>query len=123
MIKCSVKIDEEVQKAISRKTYFFGILCLTIGLLGILGYLFTSFLEEEKSIYEIMLIFALPLGIGICLLLIVKKLVKEAKNQEVVNIYEFDYGFVNINSIKNGENIGALKIYYNEFTKLRDTKK
>ena len=116
MFTTKTKIDIEVQRELSKKSYNIAFVAMIIGAIGLLAYIIVGTIYE-LPILDIMLIFAIPFAFGLVYMIAIKKLLKKVEEIDSVNEYTFNETFFEVNTIRNGESVGSAKIYYKELYK------
>lgn len=119
MINCKTPIDENAQKALTKKFYIISLIALIVGAIGIVAYIVIG-VFVESSYLDIMLVFSLPFGFGLVYVISINKIIKKAVANNIVNEYEFDNDFFNVSSYKNGEVVGTSKVYYKDLYKIKE---
>lgn len=120
MFTTKTKIDIEVQRELSKKSYNIAFVAMIIGAIGLLAYIIVGTIYE-LPILDIMLIFAIPFAFGLVYMIAIKKLLKKVEEIDSVNEYTFNETFFEVNTIRNGESVGSAKIYYKELYKSKET--
>lgn len=119
MIKIKSVVDEKAQKSLAKHSLILYIVILAIGVAGLLGYVIWSLYPDSEA-SSILLIFALPLVVGLVMLLSLKQNVKKMAQNNYVNEYEFDEEYFTVATYQNGEVKGTHKVYYRELHKVRE---
>ena len=118
MVKCSTKIDENVQKQILAKQVKLGKVLTIVGGIWSALYCILSTIFENLKWLEVMLIFAVPLGIGAFILIYSNKILKATKEKSFINFYEFGESSLKIESkTESGEFISKAEMPYKNFYK------
>lgn len=81
-------------------------------------YIVLSVLDIIWSTY--LLVFCLPLGVGIGYLYLIRKNIKTVSSQTHENFYTFEQDYFNVKTLRNGEEIGNSKIYYKDLVKVKE---
>lgn len=122
MFTCETKFTVEMQKQLDKNKKILGIILTIIGSLGLLIYISSAFWENEPTWIDWLLVFAVPFALGIIFLVAIQKNLKSVSKLDITNVYEFNMDFMTISTIKYGENIGSVKLWYKEFLKVKETK-
>lgn len=118
MVKCSTEIDENVQKQILTKQVKLGKVLTIVGGIGSALYCILSTIFENLKWLEVMLIFAVPFGIGAFILIYSNKILKDTKDKPFINYYEFCESTLKIESkTESGEFISKAEMPYKNFYK------
>ena len=119
-------MDESMQKELSRKSFIFALVFTILGSVGVAAYIVLEivaiFIEIKGDYFAILLVFAVFLGCGIALLILLKKAASLARNSHKVNIYEFFSGYFTISELFNGEMTATAKVYNNQIVRAKETK-
>lgn len=75
MIKIQTDIDEKSQKSLSKTAQIINIILIVVGIIGLLLYVVLSTIFEN-SYLDILLVFAIPFGIGIVYYILINKNIK-----------------------------------------------
>ncbi|MGN0788044.1 MAG: YcxB family protein [Candidatus Onthoplasma sp.] len=119
MFSGKVKFNEQMQKELTCRSYVFSILFTVMGAIGTLIYIaIGTIFEDVGSWFEVLLFFPGIMAIGIILLVFHNKMIKKIKKTDTQNNYDFFEDHFIISTIRNGENIGSVKLYYSELTKI-----
>ncbi|MDE7305939.1 MAG: YcxB family protein [Clostridia bacterium] len=125
-IKISTKMDENMQKELSHKSFIFALVFTILGAIGVAAYIVLEvvsvFIELKGGFFEILIVFAIFLGCGIALLILLNKAASLARNSHKVNVYEFFSGYFILSELLNGETVATVKIYNNQIIKSKETK-
>lgn len=127
-IKVSTALDEKMQKELTRGSFATSLTFIILGSIGVALFLVLEivsiFLEwEDGNFYFLMtVLFAIILGSGISLMLLINKNLKAVKGVSRVNTYEFYQSYFIISETLNGETVGSVKIYNNRIMKAREVK-
>ena len=115
-------VNEENQReltAVRRKTF---LLAIIIGAVGMLAYVvLRTFIESP--VLDVMLIFAVPFGVGLVLYLVLDANIKQPAQKNYVNRFEFNDETLDIATMRHDEVIAAYKLHYNEIVKVKETEK
>ncbi|MDE6597120.1 MAG: YcxB family protein [Clostridia bacterium] len=125
-IKVSTKIDENMQKELSHKSFIFALVSTVLGAVGVAAYLvlelISFFTDLKGDFFAILFVFAVFLGCGLALLILLKKAASLARNSHKVHIYEFFSGYFTISELFNGEPVATVKVYNNQIVRAKETK-
>lgn len=119
MIKIKSVVDEKAQKSLAKHSLILYAVILAAGIAGLSGYVIWSLFPDSEA-SSVLLIFALPLVVGLVMLLSLRQNVKKMAQNNFINEYEFDEEFFNVATYQNGEVKGTHKVYYNELHKVRE---
>lgn len=121
-IKVSTKMDEEMQKELSRKPFILSLVLLCVSAVAFACFFVLFVISDDNDAVVFMIVFGIMLGAGIGMLIVLKNAQKAAKNSGKVNEYEFFSGYFTISATMNGETVATVKIYDNQVTKSRESK-
>lgn len=123
MIETTTVLTKDIHKSLTRKIYVGSWIATTIGAIGILLYIFSDLIFGEVAWTNYLWLFSLPFGFGIVYLITLTKLYKKPIDEQNVNIYQFDNEGINVVTFKNGQNLGMVRVFYNQIEKIKDTNK
>lgn len=89
MIKIQTDIDEKSQKSLSKTAQIINIILIVVGIIGLLLYVVLSTIFEN-SYLDILLVFAIPFGIGIVYYILINKNIKKMAENKFTNAYTFE---------------------------------
>ena len=122
MLECETVINADLQVMLVKKQRMYAWIALVIGLIGMIAYIVLGILFESAWV-EILLLFALPFGMGLVFIITINKSLKQNKmNFAMVNCYKFEEESFSVITIKDNENIGESKIYYKDIFKIKEIK-
>lgn len=121
-MKCTVKIDENLQKELNFKSWLIYLIFTIIGSVGLLAYIVIGMFTESQVLEFILWISAFAFAFGIVMILSIKKINKKAIANGFIDTLEFEQDFCIEKTSKNDEVISTLKVYYKDLIKLRETK-
>jgi ABC-type transport system involved in multi-copper enzyme maturation permease subunit len=127
-IVTKTKVDEEVQRVLNKKISIISLIAIILGAVGVLALLVLDIVltfrdQESAVVIAFLMVFAVILGCGIGLLLIVKKQVNFLKTKNWENGYEFYKNYFIVNQFTNGENVAVVKNYVTQIEKAKETEK
>lgn len=129
VVRVSCRIDAQTQKDFTKPVRTGSLITMLLGVL-LLGTYITLFVLDGSVIEvgEILLIAiliwgALFFGMGLVFLLTVRKNIKRAAELNATNEYSFYEGYMTVSTVRRGENIGTVKLYYSDFVKKRERKR
>jgi ABC-type transport system involved in multi-copper enzyme maturation permease subunit len=127
-IVTKTKVDEEVQRVLNKKISIISLIAIILGAVGVLALLVLDIVltfrdQESAVVIAFLMVFAVILGCGIGLLLIVKKQVNFLKTKNWENSYEFYKNYFIVNQFTNGENVAVVKNYVTQIEKAKETEK
>ena len=114
------KLDEKMQKELSRNILIMAIIFIILGSIGLIGYFIADFLEIKG--YEFLLIMTIPLGVGIGFCIIYSNAIQAAKRMNRENIYTFAETFFEIQTLYHNEVEATVKLFYIDIYKVKETK-
>lgn len=126
-IKVSTQMDDKVQKEFSKNNFLMGLILTIISSIGLAVFLVLDivsiFLEfEDDGLFAFVIVFAVFLGLGISLLILVNKAANSAKTSNKIYTYEFFKDYFTATETLNGENVATAKFYNSQVIKSRETK-
>lgn len=77
----------------------------------------------ESPVLDVMLIFAVPFGVGLVLYLVLNANIKQLAQKNYVNRFEFNDETLDIATMQHDEVIATYKLHYNEIVKVKETEK
>ena len=126
----SSKIDGNLQKKLSAPLLIYCRIAMAVGIPLVILYIVLSVLRDEELLfipsavlYVMLFLGAVLFATGIVFLFTVKKNVKNADKVAQIGEYSFFEDYVSVSSIRYGERMGAAKMYYTDFYKIREGKK
>ena len=123
MIENETVIDIGVQKALMRKPLVLSCIAMTIGLIGVVLY-FILGMRFDTIWTELLLLFAIPLGMGLVLVINYFKNIKRYNHDKfIVNCYRFDEYCFEAITMKGEECLGQNIFTYDKVYKISKTKK
>ena len=123
MFKCKTKFTIEMQKQLNNTKQKVATIMTAVGAVGVFVYLITAFfLNITDAMVDWMLVFVLPLTLGILMLVTIAKTNNAIKKIDVTNEYEFNEDHMYISTIRSNENIGKVKFYYKDLVRVKETK-
>lgn len=123
MFKCKTKFTIEMQKQLNNTKQKIATIMTAVGGVGVFVYLITAFFPNiTDAMVDWMLVFVLPLTLGILMLVTIAKTNNAIKKIDVTNEYEFNEDHMYISTIRSNENIGKVKFYYKDFVRVKETK-
>lgn len=120
MITVRTKLNEEMQKELTRPALITYFIMMIIGIVGLLAYIIIGVATNANV--EFLLAFSIPFGMGLVFYLTIKKQLRQVVNSTKVNVYELNEDYMNIKTINNGEDVGTTKFYYKEIVKRKESK-
>lgn len=121
MFKCSVKIDEKLQREINEKSWLINLIVLIIGSIGLGVYIIVGAFVEYAWMDILLWVFAIMFGFGLVMVISIRKINKKSAENNLTNEIELEEDCVSLSTIKNNEIIGTLKVYYKDLIKVRET--
>ena len=110
----STRIDRRKTQNVSLSDYY-----RRGGNVGICG--LRTFIESP--VLDVMLIFAVPFGVGLVLYLVLNANIKQPAQKNYVNRFEFNDETLDIATMQHDEVIATYKLHYNEIVKVKETEK
>lgn len=125
-IKVKTAIDANMQKELNSKPSAYALALIIVGSIGvgiflILYVLAEFFNSDEGTSLIFLLLFAVFLGAGIGLKVVINKTLKTVTALPKINEYEFFKDYFIIDQTMNGENIAHVKVYVNQITRSRES--
>ena len=120
-MKCSVKIDEKLQKELNEKTWLNGLIFTIIGAIGLGLYIIIGTFIENIILEIFLWVFAFLLAYGVFILILVKMTNKKSVNNNLTDEIELFEEYLIESTRKNDEVISTNKIYYKDLLKIRET--
>lgn len=122
MFNCKTPFTTDMQKELNHTRYVWGVVLTAIGLVGVSAFLVVAFCFPYLDYLFTALIFSfLPLIFGGMIVWSCIRQVKIVSRMNIINTYDFAPDFVVITTIRNGETIGLMKVYYTELKKVKET--
>ncbi len=123
MFKCKTKFTIEMQKQLNNTKQKIATIMTAVGGVGVFVYLITAFFPNiTDAMVDWMLVFVLPLTLGVLMLVTIAKTNNAIKKIDVTNEYEFNEDHMYISTIRSNENIGKVKFYYKDLVGVKETK-
>lgn len=123
MFSCKTKFTIEMQKQLNSTKLKAAIAITAIGGVGIFVYLLTAFFPNiTDAMVDWMLVFTIPLVLGLIMLFSIGKTNGAIKKVNIINEYEFNEDHIIISTIRSNEKVGTVKFYYKDFVKVKETK-
>ena len=122
-MKNNTKFSFKVQKELNKNLEIGSKISLILGSIGLFIYIVLGVINETEPVWLNYILYpaAILFGFGLVFLITVNKTNKSANIFNTENNYEFSEEYFTIESIKNGEIIANVKVYYNEITKFKQT--
>lgn len=76
-MKCTVKIDEKLQKELNFKSWLIHLITTIVGIVGLLAHIVISMFSESKLLEFLLWISAFVFVYGLIMLLVIKKINKK----------------------------------------------
>lgn len=121
MITVRTKLNEEMQKELTRPALIIYLVMMIVGAVGLLAYIILGTIFTNANL-EFLLAFSIPFGVGLVFYLTIKKQLRQIVDCTKVNVYELHEDYMNIKTINNGEDVGTSKVYYKEIIKRKESK-
>ena len=122
MIECSCRIDADVQKELSLRTYTGSLIAMVAGAVGLLCYIVLA-TAMGAAWTDALLVFAVPFAVGLILLITVRRNIKAAgKQAHDENFYRFDADSATIETRSDGAVKATAVMRYIDFVRKRETK-
>lgn len=121
MFKCSVKIDENLQKEINQKMWVTSLILTIVGSIGLCVYIILGTFFENIFLELFLWCVAFMFGFGLVFLITINKTNKKASGLNITDEFEINEEFVNLTTMKNNGVISTAKIYYKDIIKIRET--
>ena len=120
-MKCSVKIDEKLQRELNEKTWLNGLIFTIIGAIGLGLYIVIGTFVESIILDMLLWVFAFLFAYGIFMLILVKMTNKKSVNNNLTDEIELFEEYLIESTQKNDEVVSTNKIYYKDLLKIRET--
>ena len=123
MFKCSVKIDENLQKEINRKMWIYSLILTIIGLVGLCVYVVLSVKYDNAWTETLLWVMAFSFGFGISFIVSIKKTNKKVSMNNYTDNLEINEEYIFATTTKNEDVISTIKIYYKDLIKIKETER
>jgi len=121
MIQVKTQIDARSQKSESKVSIIAYWIVLGLGLAMLSFYILQTFVWHNGDNVNLCLgIFCTALAI--LMEIYIAQQVKSADNSKVTYVYDFELGFFKVTKLRNGENMGTVKYYYDDMTVISENK-
>lgn len=126
IIKTEFSDFKTFQKTLWQKLYICSIVALAVGICGVLAYIVLSTVWETLYEYspawcEALLVFAVPLGIGIVFTLTFRSMFKQSEKQsDLTYVYEFYSDCFIFREFRGGEETAVVRLEYNRIVKAKE---
>jgi len=120
-MKCTVKIDENVQRELNDQMWVVSLISLIVGSVGLASYIVISVFVESVWLELLLWPMAFAFGVGLTLLISIKKINKKSVQNNLIDNLEIEEDYVVSTTMKNGEIISTLKTYYKDLLKVKET--
>ena len=121
MLKCSVKIDENLQKEINKKMWITSLILTIVGSIGLGLYIILGSFFEHVLLELLLWVTAFMFGFGLTFLITINKTNAKAASNGLIDEIELFEEYSNITTIKNEEVIATAKIYHKDLIKIKET--
>lgn len=128
-VKASARLDAAMQRELSAGTNRLAVTMITVGAVGvalfITMYVISGFVFRDADDFYFLFMsvaFAVLLGGGIGLKMLIKKNLRAALSAERVNEYEFFRDYFILTEYLNGEKVGAAKVFNRSVIRVRESK-
>lgn len=120
-MKCSVKVDENMQKELNNELKNKSKIMVIVGVIGFVLYIALSLFFENSYVDLVLWISAFIFGVGLVLLFTVNKTNKNSVERNLVDEIELFEDHLIENIKKNEEVIATNKHYYKDIIKVKET--
>lgn len=121
-MKFKVKIDENVQNELNRNSKILAWVLIGVGALLEIAYIAIPSTEDTSLLSMMLTVGAIWIGLGVALLISIKKAKQTALRAETIESYEFLPDFVLVATYQNGEIVSTTKLLYANICKTMETK-
>ena len=121
MLKCKVKIDENLQKELNQKLKNILTIALIISIIGLITYIAISLFIEEKWLDVLLWVFSIVFGYSLVMIVTINKTNKKSVANNLSSEIELYEEFMNIISFKNNEQFATTKVFYKDIIKIKET--
>ena len=121
-MKCTVKVDEKLQKELNESIWIKSLIALIVGAVGLAIYIVVGVFVEDNLFWDIFLwVMAILFGYGLTMLVTIKKTNKKSVLNNFTDDIELFEDRVE-ETIKKGDDIiSTTKHYYKDLFKIRET--
>lgn len=120
-MKCSVKIDEKLQKELNEQTWLNGLIFTIIGAIGLGLYFVVGAFIDNVFIDMLVWVFSFLLVYGIMFLVLVRRINKKSISSNMTDDIELFEEYLIESTRKNDEVVSTSKFYYKDLFKIRET--
>lgn len=121
MLKCSVKIDDKLQKELNQKMKNRFMIAFIVSLVGLVAYVAVSMFVEYKWLDVLLWVFAIIFGYSLVMIITINKINKKTAGNNLSSQLEINEDFMIIISFKNNIQFATTKIFYKEIIKVKET--
>ena len=122
MFKCSVKIDESLQKEVNEKMWITSLIATIVGAIGLGAYIVLATFFDNFLLDILLWVMAFIFGFGVVYLIIIRKINKKSVSNETTDELEIYEEYIDLSTIKNNEVVVTLKTYYKDLLKVKEIK-
>ena len=122
MFKCSVKIDESLQKEVNEKMWITSLIATIVGAIGLGAYIVLATFFDNFLLDILLWVMAFIFGFGVVYLVIIRKINKKSVSNETTDELEIYEEYIDLSTIKNNEVVVTLKTYYKDLLKVKEIK-
>ena len=122
-MKNNTKFSFALQKELNKNLEIGSKISLIIGSIGLFVYIVLGVVNETEPVWLNYILYpsAILFAFGLIFLISVNKTNKSANVIDTGNEYEFTEEYFTVDSIRNGEKIASVKVYYTEILKFKIT--
>lgn len=121
-MKCRVTVNEKLQKELNEKIWLTGLIMTIVGAIGLGLYAILSTFFGDKLIFEMLFwVMVFVFALGVTYLFLVKSANKRALNNNYTDEIELFEEYCVVQTLKNEEVVGTLKVYYKDLIKVKET--
>ena len=116
------KIDENVQKELSKNMLIFSYICFVLGAIALIAIVSYETIKNVEISIEYDILVSAIFALGLILIISVKITIKNAKVLNRENVYTFKDEYFEIQTMYHNEVEATQKIYYADIYKIKETK-
>lgn len=120
MITIKTEINEDAQRALTKRIQRIYLALIVISSIGLLAYVVFSVIFIDADYLEYLLLFAIPFGFSLIFYITINTNIKKMEENKFVNEYEFENEYFNVKTSRDGDEIGTQKIYYKDIVKIKE---
>lgn len=121
MLKCSVKIDQNLQRELNEKAWIYSLISLIVGAIGLMAYIIVGAFFEAFWLEVLLWFFAFAFGVGLTIFVSINKVNKNASAKNMTDNIELQENFLIEETVVNNEVVSTNKVYYKDILKIKET--